>query len=55
MFGNLLKAVVGTVVETPIAIVADVITLGGSLTDRNAPYTGEAVKKVIKNIGDATD
>lgn len=54
MFGNLFKAVIGTVIETPIAIVADVITLGGSLTDKEKPYTATAVEKVVKNVQDST-
>lgn len=55
MFGNLLKAVVGTVIETPIAVVADVVTLGGTLTDRQETYTGEAISKVVDNVQKATD
>lgn len=57
MFGaifSLTKAAVGVVVETPIAIAADVITLGGSLTDKREPYTATAVKKVVENVQDAT-
>lgn len=54
MFGNLFKAVVGAVIETPVAIVADVITLGGSLTDTKQPYTATAVEKVVKNVQDST-
>lgn len=54
MFGNLLKAVVGAVVETPIAVVADVVTLGGSLTDKDKPYTAESLEKVIQNLTDST-
>jgi len=52
--GSLAKAVVGVVIETPIAIVADVVTLGGVLTDKEAPYTAEAISKVVKNVQDAT-
>lgn len=58
MFGlikNLTKAAVGVVVETPLAVAADVVTLGGSLTDKKEPYTATAVKKVVENIEDATD
>ena len=58
MFGvlnSLTKAVVGLVVETPIAIVADVVTLGGSMTDKNEPYTVTALGKVVDNVSDATD
>lgn len=55
MFGNLLKAVVGVVVETPVAVVADVITMGGALTDKDKPYTAEALEKVLDNVQKATD
>lgn len=55
MFGKLLKATVGAVIETPIAVAADIATLGGSLTDKNEPYTATAIKKVVKNVSDATD
>lgn len=55
MFGSLLKAAVGAVVETPLSIAADVVTLGGSLTDQDEPYTSKAVKKVVENIKKATD
>lgn len=55
MLGSLTKAAVGTVVETPISIVADVITLGGTLTDKDEPYTATSVKKVMDNLSDATE
>lgn len=55
MFGSLLKAVVGTVVETPVALVADVLTLGGAITDKKEPYTATAIRKVVQNIEDASD
>ena len=54
LIGNLTKAVVVVVVETPIAVVADVITLGGSLTDKDKPYTADALSKVVQNVQDAT-
>lgn len=56
MFGmltSLTKAVVGAVVETPIALAADVLTLGGSLTDKREPYTATALKRVADNVQDA--
>ncbi len=58
MFGmltSLTKAVVGAVIETPIAVVADVVTLGGALTDQHEPYTATSVKKVMQNIEDAAE
>jgi hypothetical protein len=54
ILGDLTKAVVGVVVETPIAIVADAITLGGSLSDKDEPYTATALKKVMDNVENAT-
>lgn len=58
MFGmltSLTKAVVGAVVETPLAVVADVVTMGGALTDQRTPYTAQAVSGVVKNVQDAVD
>lgn len=58
MFGmlkSLTKATVGVVIETPIAVVADAVTLGGTLTDKDEPYTAEAVGKVMDNLSDATE
>lgn len=52
--GKLTKAVVGVVVEIPLAVVADVVTLGGALTDTDKPYTATAIEKVVKNVQDAT-
>lgn len=52
--GKLTKAVVGVVIETPLAVVADVVTLGGALTDTDKPYTASAIEKVVKNVQDAT-
>lgn len=52
MFGpleDLTKAVVG-VVRTPVAVVADVITMGGALTDKDRPYTAEALADILKNL-----
>ena len=55
MFESLLKAVVGVVIETPLAVATDIVTIGGALTDKNEPYTVTALKKVIDNVEDATD
>ena len=57
MFGilsNLTKAAVGVVIETPIAVVSDVITLGGSITEKDEPYTATALKKVLDNVTEVT-
>jgi hypothetical protein len=55
MFGmleSLAKAAVG-VVTTPVALVADVVTMGGALTDKDKPYTVEAAENIVQNLEDA--
>ena len=52
--GDLAKATVGAVVETPLAIAADVLTLGGAITDKDEPYTATALKNVMRNVENAT-
>ncbi len=55
MFGmleSLAKAAVA-VVTVPVAAVADVVTMGGVLTDKEGTYTGEAVSDAMKNLRDA--
>lgn len=51
---SLTKATIGVVVETPLAIAADVATLGGAITEKDEPYTATALKKVAENVSDAT-
>lgn len=56
MFGmieSLAKAAVA-VVTVPVAVVADVVTLGGALTDKDQPYTADAVGDLVDNLKDAT-
>lgn len=56
MFGlieGVAKAALG-VVTVPVAVVADAVTLGGSLTDRDKPYTAQAVQDVVQNLANAT-
>jgi hypothetical protein len=53
MFGllnDLAKAAVGVVVHTPLAVVADVVTVGGLSTDKKTTYTGDAISKVFENV-----
>ena len=56
MFGmieSLAKAAVA-VVTVPVAVVADVVTMGGVLTDKDQPYTADAVSDLVDNLKDAT-
>ena len=55
MFGSLFKAVVGTVVEIPVSIAADIVTFGGAINEREKPYTAQAVEKVVDNIQKSTE
>ena len=41
------------VVTVPVAVVADVVTLGGALTDTEKPYTAEAISDLVTNLKDA--
>lgn len=54
ILNSLAKAAVGVVVA-PVAVVADVVTLGGALNDKREPYTAVAVKEVMQNLANATN
>lgn len=57
MFGfieSLAKATVSAVV-TPVAVVADVVTLGGAMSDQDKPYTAQALEGVVENLQNAVD
>ena len=54
MFESLLKAAVGVVVEIPVAVVKDVVTLGGATTNEDSAII-ESVGKISKNISNAVD
>jgi hypothetical protein len=52
MFGlleNLAKTALA-VVTIPVAVVADVVTLGGALTEKDEPYTSKAIGDAVKNL-----
>lgn len=55
IFGSLMKAAVGVVIETPLAVAADAVTLGGMLTDKAETYTATALSKVVRNVANATE
>ena len=41
------------VVRIPVSVVADAVTMGGALTDREEPYTATAARDAMKNLEDA--
>lgn len=47
LFGSLIKLTMD-VIETPVAIVKDVATLGGALTEQDTPYTAQK----LQDLGD---
>jgi hypothetical protein len=50
MFGKLLETVVD-VATLPVAVAADVVTMGGAMTDKREPYTVTKVSRIGKNVG----
>lgn len=44
-----------SVVDIPVSIAADAITLGGTLTDKETTYTSEAAGRLVQNVKDMTD
>lgn len=57
MLGFLGKLVETTVdvVTLPVAVAADVVTMGGALNDRERPYTVDKAGRIIKNTVDAVE
>jgi hypothetical protein len=53
-FSSLTKMTM-TLIETPVAVVKDVATLGGALTDQDTPYTAQKLEEVTENWKDAKD
>jgi len=41
------------VVTLPVSVVADVVTLGGSIVDKDKPYTAETISDLVQNLKDA--
>lgn len=54
MFGMLTSALkaAAAVVDVPVSIAADVVTLGGALNDKETPYTADAVSRFVENVKD---
>lgn len=54
LFGKLLKTTFD-VVTLPVAIVKDVATMGGVLTDENKPYTAQKFERIGDDLEDVRD
>ena len=53
MLQSLLKSAM-VVLEAPVAVAADVVTLGGVLNDKDKSYTEETANKFVKNVSNIT-
>ena len=49
IFGNIFK-VVTDIVEVPIAMVKDVVTMGGVLDEKKEPYTATKLKELKDDL-----
>lgn len=54
MFDKLIKAAVN-VVTLPVDVAADLITMGGAITDKEEPYTVSKVRKIKRQLDEAGD
>ena len=54
IFGKILKLVI-TVVETPVAVVKDIATMGAELTDEKGTYTGRKLRELEDDVQDIKD
>ena len=43
------------VVDVPVSLAADTLTMGGALTDKEEPYTAAALKRLANNVKNAAD
>ena len=49
LFGSILKTGFD-IVTAPIAVVKDIATMGGALTDKNETYLGEKLRQIDEDI-----
>lgn len=49
MFESIFKSA-AAVVTVPVALVSDVVTLGGAINDKDKPYTVAEVRNLLKNV-----
>ena len=56
LLGDIVGVAAKTVVGLPVAVAADVVTLGGNLTDkRGRTHTGDMLKGIEESIKDIAD
>jgi len=52
MFENLLKATVGIVVDLPLSIVSDTVTMGGAINNEESAIA-KSLSNIVKNVDKA--
>lgn len=43
------------VATVPVSVAADLVTMGGALTDRDEPYTATHARRVMTNVDELTE
>lgn len=43
------------VATVPVSVAADLVTMGGALTDRDEPYTATHARRVMTNVEELTE
>jgi hypothetical protein len=51
LFGSILSTVINTA-SLPVAVVKDVLTLGGAITETDEPYTVMKAKEIDEDLDD---
>lgn len=54
MFKNLMKTVTG-IATLPLDVAADVVTMGGALSDKDQPYTAKKFSDIVESASRAAD
>lgn len=57
MFGILKSAAkaASAVIDVPVSVAADVVTMGGLLSDQDESYTSKAASRLVQNVADMAD
>ena len=57
MFGILKSTIkaASAVIDVPVSVAADVVTLGGAINDKDKPYTAKAAERLVQNVKDIAD
>ena len=49
---GMLRALGGVLVDVPVSLLQDFATLGGAVNERENTYTGDAMRRIRRNIDD---